>query len=239
MRRYGRNHLGIKRKLVLLLLVIALFCIYIQFAMGSVVDQVTAHESQILAQQAMNDAFAYALKQQPQNLDDLVTVQSGSESNSQTLSVDSQKVNELRTEITRYMAQSLQEVTVQTLKIPIGSLIGSDLLGARGPDVTFKLYPSGQFTGKMVSQFDAAGINQTRHRLLFQVEVELACVAPFYRSEVQAQGEFLLSETVIVGKVPDYYTQVIGEDTVNLEKAGSYRGLEPSFSTQSRENGLE
>lgn len=217
---------SIRLKLILILLTLLCLGIYIHVSTGTVIDQVTRHESELLAQQTMNQAFSHALEQESAQLQDLVRIVPGNGTDAQTISVDSQKVNQLRASISGHMIEDLQQMEVQKLSIPLGSLIGSDLIGARGPGVKFKLYPSGQFTGRIVSEFDSAGINQTRHRLVFEVQVDMVCVAPFYRSAVNATSQFLLSETVVVGEVPDYYTQVIGEDTVSLEKAGSYQGLQ-------------
>ena len=71
---------------------------------------------------------------------------------------------------------------------------------------------SGYAKSKLLSNFASAGINQTLHRIILKVSVNVYLVMPWYRASSSVEAEFILAETLIVGKVPDAYTVVIETD---------------------------
>ena len=56
-----------------------------------------------------------------------------------------------------------------------------------------------------------AGINQTRHQILLDLDVEVSLLMPWLTVSSQVQTELLVSETVIVGHVPESYMRWGGE----------------------------
>ena len=84
--------------------------------------------------------------------------------------------------------------------------------------VALQLRPVGLVKTKIINQFDEAGINQTRHRIQLQVTVDMLSLLPGYRISSQAQCNVILAETIIVGLVPDAYTEVYGgtDDLVGM-----------------------
>lgn len=84
--------------------------------------------------------------------------------------------------------------------------------------MTLRLRPVGLVKTKIINQFDEAGINQTRHRIQLQVTVDMLSLLPGYRISSQAQSNIILAETIIVGLVPDAYTEVYGgtDDLVGM-----------------------
>ena len=55
-------------------------------------------------------------------------------------------------------------------------------------------------------QFSSAGINQTRHRILLDVDVHVSILLPGLTTYTKVSNEISVAETVIVGGVPDTYT---------------------------------
>ena len=84
--------------------------------------------------------------------------------------------------------------------------------------MTLRLIPAGTVKTRIINQFDEAGINQTRHRIQLQVTVDMLSVLPGYRISSEAQTTVVLAETIIVGLVPDAYTEVYGgtDDLVGM-----------------------
>ena len=54
--------------------------------------------------------------------------------------------------------------------------------------------------------FTDAGINQTKHQIVLNVEVTVRILMPGYTSSVAVDSSLAVAETVIVGSVPDTYT---------------------------------
>ena len=59
--------------------------------------------------------------------------------------------------------------------------------------------------GDFVSEFDAVGINMTKHTLLLSVVVNVNLILPLKSYEFTSTNQVLLAESVIIGKVPEVY----------------------------------
>ena len=55
------------------------------------------------------------------------------------------------------------------------------------------------------SKFTAVGINQTLHSIYVDVISEIDLNVPFNNHKVECKTSVLISETVLIGKVPDIY----------------------------------
>ena len=56
---------------------------------------------------------------------------------------------------------------------------------------------------KLTSRFSSAGLNQTCHRISAVINVNMESSLPLYTFSSHNEFEFLLSENIIVGAVPD------------------------------------
>ena len=102
--------------------------------------------------------------------------------------------------------QRMAEVSTTDLSIPIGTLTGSPLLAGRGPCLHVRMQSVGTATARFDNQFSSAGINQTRHRIILDVDVHVSILLPGLTTYTKVSNEISVAETVIVGGVPDTYT---------------------------------
>ena len=114
--------------------------------------------------------------------------------------------NRLQSRIADDILLRLSEVSTTTLAIPIGTLTGSSLLAGRGPTVKVKMQSVGSTTASFRNTFSSAGINQTRHQILLDVQVNMSILLPGFRTSTKVNNEISVAETVIVGSVPENYT---------------------------------
>lgn len=147
-----------------------------------------------------------------------VSLQQNLNGETTALTTDTVLINRLQGELLEKILQTLQQYREVKLELPLGSLSGAQFLAGRGPLVTLRLRPVGLVKTKIINQFDEAGINQTRHRIQLQVTVDMLSLLPGYRISSQAQSNIILAETIIVGLVPDAYTEVYGgtDDLVGM-----------------------
>ena len=116
------------------------------------------------------------------------------------------EVNRMQSAIAEKILQRLTEVSVTELRIPIGTLTGSALLAGRGPYITVRMQSVGSASAVFRNAFSAAGINQTRHQILLEVDVYMSILLPGIRTSTTVSNEIVVAETVIVGNVPESYT---------------------------------
>ena len=114
--------------------------------------------------------------------------------------------NRLQSRIADDILLRLSEVSTTELLIPLGTLTGSSLLAGRGPALKIKMQSVGSTTASFRNTFSAAGINQTRHQIMLDVDVHMSILLPGFRTSTKVTNEITVAETIIVGSVPQTYT---------------------------------
>ena len=177
-----------------------------------------ASQTQIAVNRMIQRAVLEVLEEDGLRYQSFVSLQQNLNGETTALTTDTVLINRLQGELLEKILQTLQQYREVKLELPLGSLTGSQFLAGRGPLVTLRLRPVGLVKTKIINQFDEAGINQTRHRIQLQVTVDMLSLLPGYRISSQAQSNIILAETIIVGLVPDAYTEVYGgtDDLVGM-----------------------
>ena len=96
--------------------------------------------------------------------------------------------------------------------------MGLQLLHGKGFNVGMSVTPLGYATTTIISEFTEAGINQTLHRIIIEINADVDAIIPGFETRVPVKTSIVAAETVIVGRVPDAYTHVI---TQSGELAGT------------------
>lgn len=112
-------------------------------------------------------------------------------------------INKVQSELTAAINKRLDSSGNKSAEIPLGSLTGSPVFTGKGPKIKIRVCPVGSAEVKLKSSFSQAGINQTCHSISACVTVKMTSSVPIYRFNVRVEFEFILAESVIVGKVPD------------------------------------
>ena len=117
-------------------------------------------------------------------------------------------VNRFQTRISQGIVEELDNSVISELRIPIGSAIGGELFSGRGPKVTVKILSVTYIRTKLENTFVDAGINQTRHKIMLDVSVDVEVFVPGYRDVIETvETRVEVAETIIVGRVPNVYTE--------------------------------
>ena len=114
--------------------------------------------------------------------------------------------NRLQSQILDLILSRIDQVSARELSIPVGSLTGSPLLAGRGPRISVRMESVGSSSARFENQFESAGINQTKHRIVLRIDVYVSILLPGYSTVTQVTNEITVAETVIVGEVPETYT---------------------------------
>ena len=99
----------------------------------------------------------------------------------------------------------LTENRTITVSIPAGNLTGMSLLMGRGPGVPVEILVLTSSHVEFRNQIVTAGINQTKHQISLLVMVDIDVLVPWGTESTQICSEVLISDTVLVGQVPDTY----------------------------------
>lgn len=121
---------------------------------------------------------------------------------------DSVAMNKLSTQVSTRAQEMLQELKNINVSIPIGSLISNGILSGKGPCINITMLPAGAVNTDFSTEFENAGINQTRHRVYLKVSAQVRIVAPLSGEAIEVYTVVPITETIIVGDVPDTYIHV-------------------------------
>ena len=206
---------NIKWGKVLVLLSLVGGIIALDMGIRPMVREAAASQTQIAVNRMIQRAVLEVLEEDGLRYQSFVSLQQNQSGETTALITDTVLINRLQGELLEKILQTLQQYRELKLELPLGSLTGIQFLAGRGPLVALQL---GLVKTKIINQFDEAGINQTRHRIQLQVTVDMLSLLPGYRISSQAQCNVILAETIIVGLVPDAYTEVYGgtDDLVGM-----------------------
>ena len=79
-----------------------------------------------------------------------------------------------------------------------------------------RILPVGSVHGEFHTDFQTAGINQTRHRVTLVLTAQVQLVVPTGAKKVEVSTQVAMAESIIVGDVPDTFTDV-GDDMDMLD----------------------
>lgn len=142
------------------------------------------------------------------NYDDLIHMEKDSEGNITMMKADTLKLSEISAVTVMKAQKKIEEKSSINVKIPLGQITRTNLLGNLGPNVKVKMGTIGNITSRYISEFESAGINQTRHKIYIETTTRMRLILPFESSELEVVNQIPVVETIIVGKVPETSVQL-------------------------------
>lgn len=196
-----------KKKLVsffVVIIVVVILMLIFSFMVNPVIMDTVEIKSMALATRAMNSSIADVVMNSIV-YDDLVNIISDDFGNISMIQANSLEINNLSKDLAQTCEERISEYGSAGVTIPMGTFTGIPLLVGRGPRLRVKMTPVGSVFCKFVSHFESAGINQTVHKIYVNITANVSVVMPLSSRKFQAVQQVLISESVIVGQVPEVY----------------------------------
>lgn len=114
-------------------------------------------------------------------------------------------INRISTKATLAIQERLMELRSETVRIPLGQIFGLKTLASYGPLLPVKIIPLGVVESSIKDRFDSVGINQIRHNIFIRIKTTIKMVVPLVKEEIVINTDVPLTETVIMGEVPNLY----------------------------------
>lgn len=166
-----------------------------QIAISDAIDTVTV---------AINDEINDKMSEGQYSYDYFVNLEKDTEGNVTAISANMSRINTLSSEILRSVIESTNNGELD-IDVPIGNLLGSNLLLGRGPTVPVKIIMLTSSFADFRNELSSAGINQIKHQIILEVRVEIDVLLPWEVKTTEVLSEVLIAETIVVGKVPNTY----------------------------------
>ncbi|MDI9438886.1 MAG: sporulation protein YunB [Limnochordia bacterium] len=125
-------------------------------------------------------------------------------------------VNRVSSQASQLILKNLEDMGQQAFAIPLGQLTGLRFLAAWGPDIPVRMVPVGALTATPMASFQSAGLNQTWHRVLLDIEVMMRVVVPLLAEEIAVSARVPIVEEIFIGDVPSWY--FAGQENLTIQE---------------------
>lgn len=125
------------------------------------------------------------------------------------IEINIEMVNYLKSSISNEISRIVAGNCNYDLYIPFGTLIGNEYTTGFGPGVKFKMQVTETAVVDFESLFCEAGINQVLHQILIKIDISANILLIGFTQGFLVHTSAIAAQTVIVGVVPDSFTNVI------------------------------
>ncbi|SFA76482.1 sporulation protein YunB [Clostridium frigidicarnis] len=223
-KRATRNKVKInKSKVVFILIIMAVILIFntvlYEFDKKVMPRVMTIGDAEMRAKAIfiLNDNISKIFKDNF-NYGDIIKVDKNEAGDITMIRADTLKMNTLATEVALNSQKDLREIGAVGIKIPLGYVLNNNIIANLGPDIGIKMKPVGDIQVTYSSEFESAGINQTRHRIYLHLSTRLKVNVPLKSTDLEVKHEIPICETIIIGKIPNTNLQMDGGTTESLIK---------------------
>jgi len=158
--------------------------------------------------EATEDGVAYG---------DLMNVHMDEHGQVSLLSANARQMNRLADKAGQAALRRLDNMTSERVSVPLGAVLGLTLFAGSGPGVPVSIVPIGSVATEFATEFEACGINQTRHKVYLQLTASIRIVIPTGAKTTQVSANMLVAESIIVGRVPEGFVGYdLSEEELNL-----------------------
>lgn len=207
--RHRRSGRRTPLQILFFLLVVLLLCLLIfNFQLYPGISALARSMAENKAARVITSAFSESIASSHTQYEDMITVRYRTDGAIAGITCHTGQLNRTRNELFAAVLRSLDANAAVTVDLPLGNVLGGEAFSGRGPTFPVRVLLAEGAHSALKSEFRTAGINQTLHRILFSVTIKLIVMTPSHPVETSVTQEFCIAETVIVGEVPDAFTQI-------------------------------
>ena len=204
------------RRAVLVLLLILLSLALLERNFRPLVFSLAEARSAAMASRVLSGAMAEALGDGV-GYDELMNVRMDEKGQVALLSANTVRMNLLADRAGEAALRRLENMSSERVSVPLGAALGLTLLAGSGPLIPVSIVPVGSIGTNFVTEFEACGINQTRHKVYLQLTASIRIVIPTGAKTTQVTANMLVAESIIVGAVPESFVGYnLGEEELNM-----------------------
>ncbi len=217
-----RKKRKIRGSIIVVLVLVLIFVVYILIdnSVRPTILSLTEARLRAIGVKAMNDAVQETIGSGVAYTD-LIEIEKDNNGRIALISANTGLMNSLAAQTANCAQDKILNIGAQGVSIPIGTIVGGQLMTGRGPSIKVKIQPVGSVTSQFSSQFETAGINQTRHRIYLTLTATVKIVVGNTSQSVDISTQVLVSDTIIIGDVPQSYFQGSQDELLNLLPGGS------------------
>ena len=219
MAKRSARRLRLRRALRILLLIALLgsvLYLLLEKSLTQVILNTAYAKAYAIAVETMNEAVRESL-QSGAAYEDLITVRTDGAGRITMLAANTARMNELAVSVALRAQSALETRDSASIAVPLGAALKAPFFSSLGPRVTVRLSTVGSVSAAFATEFEACGINQTRHKVYLQLSASIRIVIPTGAKTTNVTANMLVAESIIVGKVPESFVGYrLSEEELNM-----------------------
>ena len=172
-----------------------------------VIDQLTRATISNRLTIKMNAAFDELMASFDDEYSSYVHIERNSSGEITLITADMIKINKLMAQYSTIVQSHVSEIEEDDIAVPMLAFTGWPLVSTLGADIKLDIVAVGDAPCSYRSEFKEVGINQTLHSIYIDVSAKVEIILPIDNIEVECPSSALVCESVIVGRVPQFYLQ--------------------------------
>ncbi len=182
--------------------------VYIDFRLKTVVKSFAKSAVKTVVTNCANRASAKAMNNLDITYDMLARISRNEQGLATSVEIDSIAANRLKSYISNEIAKALASYEKVKVTVPLFAAFGLYHTSLDWPRLDYTVYLTTTVVSNFESRFESAGINQVLHQILLTVGLECDIAMLGDKTQQFTTTNFMIAQTVIVGAVPDAFTNV-------------------------------
>lgn len=208
MRKRARRNRRIRIAALLFFVLFCAFAFLCDTYIRPIVSAAAADSACSKVNIAVNRAVCEILEEGSEKYKGITKTVYDDNNNVRTVETEATKLNLLKSEIEAHIAEKTSKTAGGEVKISLGTLIGNDWLNGRGIKIAFEFDTENMSVGEFHNSLTSAGINQTKYSLTLRITTDVTLMIPWHSEHVSVITDVVIAEQVIVGEIPDSYTNI-------------------------------
>ncbi len=189
---------------IVILLVVLSAILYYKFFISQQIFAINKNFVKKYSIESVNSAVISSIDNEIR-YEDLVYIEKNVQGDIVLMNANSYKMNQVSRLIEKETVDYIDDKLAKGTPIPALAFSGIGAISGYGSPIYLKTATVSNVWCDFESEFTSVGINQTLHSIYVNVNINVAINVPFNNGNENYNSRILLSETVLVGKVPEIY----------------------------------
>ena len=206
----------ILRAMVIALLLLSALLLVLEKNLETVILNLAHARAGAIAVTYMNEAVQEVM-QGGVSYEEMMEVKTDSQGRVTLIRANAARMNELAGATALKAQEKLESAEAQSVDVPLGAALGIPFFSAMGPKIQVRILPVSAVTAAFSTEFESAGLNQSRHKIYLSLDATVRLVIPTGAKQAAIGSQILIAESIIVGDVPQSYVNVRDmDDSLNF-----------------------
>ena len=176
------------------------------------IEDLAAAEATDEASDLIAEAITAQMELEDISYDDLIVLERDAGGRILALRTDMNQLGRLRNETLAIINERILDEGETELGVPLGSILLPALFSGKGPRLPVRVLTVSNSDAEFHSSFQAAGINQTMHRITMEVAMNVTLLTPAGTQTLRVDSGVVVAETILIGQVPSTLIHTEGKE---------------------------